>query len=137
MSQALSKIYTHLVFSTKNRTKTIPNQYMAEIHAYVAGILNELKCTAICVGGTDDHIHILYLQNRTMALSDVVRIVKTNSSKWINEKKLHTFRWQAIAISDISGPKSCTSNNTGIIQYAIYIDSGIAINYTMIKAVTY
>ena len=94
MSQALSKIYTHLVFSTKNRTKTIPNQYMAEIHAYVAGILNELQCTAICVGGTDDHIHILYLQNRTMALSDVVRIVKTNSSKWINEKKLHTFRWQ-------------------------------------------
>lgn len=96
MAQSLSKIYTHLVFSTKNRTQTLPKQRLADVHAYVAGILNELKCPAVCVGGTTDHIHILYLQNRTMALADTVRVVKSSSSKWINAQNglLHPFCWQ-------------------------------------------
>lgn len=96
MPQSLAKIYTHLVFSTKGRTETIPKQHLAEVHAYVAGILNDNKCPAVKVGGTANHIHILFVQNRTMALSDVVRIVKSNSSKWINEKngKYNPFYWQ-------------------------------------------
>lgn len=96
MPQSLAKIYTHLVFSTKGRTETIPKQHLEEVHAYVAGILNDNKCPAVKVGGTANHIHILFVQNRTMALSDVVRIVKSNSSKWINEKngRLNPFCWQ-------------------------------------------
>lgn len=96
MPQSLAKIYTHLVFSTKGRTETIPKQHLAEVHAYVAGILNDNKCPAVKVGGTANHIHILFVQNRTMALSDVVRFVKSNSSKWINEKngKYNPFCWQ-------------------------------------------
>lgn len=96
MPQSLAKIYTHLVFSTKGRTETIPKQHLADVHAYVARILNDNKCPAVKVGGTANHIHILFVQNRTMALSDVVRIVKSNSSKWINEKngRLNPFCWQ-------------------------------------------
>lgn len=96
MPQSLAKLYTHLVFSTKGRTDTLPKQHLDDVHAYVAGIMNEMKCPAVCVGGTANHIHILFVQNRTMALSDVVRIVKSNSSKWINEKNgpHHPFCWQ-------------------------------------------
>jgi REP element-mobilizing transposase RayT len=96
MSQSLSKLYIHLVFSTKGRTETLPKQHLSEIHAYVAEILNQNHCPAICVGGTANHIHILFILNKTMSLSDTIRIVKTSSSKWINEKngKYNPFCWQ-------------------------------------------
>lgn len=96
MPQSLSKIYTHLVFSTKGRTETIPKGHLKEVHAYVAEILNNNHCPAICVGGTANHIHILYIQDKTKALSETVRIVKANSSKWINEKngRFNPFCWQ-------------------------------------------
>lgn len=93
MSQSLTKQYIHLVFSTQKRSDMITKQHLAKVHAYVAGILNNISCSAICVGGTPNHIHILYVQSKTMTLSDTVRIVKTNSSKWINET-LYPFAWQ-------------------------------------------
>ena len=96
MSQSLAKLYVHLVFSTKGRTETLPKQHLSEVHAYVAEILNQNHCPAIVVGGTANHIHILYVQSKTMTLSDTVRLVKSNSSKWINEKNGHfnPFAWQ-------------------------------------------
>lgn len=44
MSQSLSKNYIHLVFSTKGRTNTLPQQHLSEIHAYIAEILNNNHC---------------------------------------------------------------------------------------------
>lgn len=96
MAQSLSKLYVHLVFSTKGRTDTLPKQHLEDVHKYVAAIMNDIKCPAICVGGTSNHIHILYIQNKTMAPADVVRTVKANSSKWINEHNglMNHFCWQ-------------------------------------------
>lgn len=93
MSQSLVKQYIHLVFSTKRREDTLPKQHLSEIHSYVAGVLNDKQCPAISVGGTTNHIHILYEQNRTMSVSETVRTVKANSSKWINEN-FNKFAWQ-------------------------------------------
>lgn len=96
MSQSLAKLYVHLVFSTKGRTDTLPKQHLADVHAYIAEILNQNHCPAIAVGGTYNHIHILYVQSKTMTLSDTVRLIKANTSKWINSKNsiLHPFAWQ-------------------------------------------
>ena len=96
MPQSLAKLYVHLVFSTKDRTETLPKQHIEEVHSYIAGILNNNHCPAIQIGGTTNHIHILYIQSKTMTLSDTVRLVKSNSSKWINEKngKFNVFAWQ-------------------------------------------
>jgi REP element-mobilizing transposase RayT len=96
MSQSLSKIYAHLVFSTKGRTETLPKQHLKEVHAYIAEILNQHHSPAICVGGTANHVHILFVLNKTMAMSEIVRIVKANSSKWINAKNggITPFCWQ-------------------------------------------
>ena len=84
MSQSLTKIYIHLVFSTKGRMDTIPEAHLTEVHAYVAGILNNQGCPAIQVGGTLNHIHILFLLGKQVNLSDIVRTVKSKSSRWIN-----------------------------------------------------
>ena len=96
MSQSLSKLYIHLVFSTKGRTETLPKQHLTEVHAYVAEILNKHHCPAICVGGTTNHVHILFILNKTISMSEIVRIVKASSSKWINERngKHNPFCWQ-------------------------------------------
>lgn len=96
MPQSLAKLYTHLVFSTKGRTETLPKNHLEEIHKYVAEILNNIHCPAIQVGGISNHIHILYIQSKTMTLSDTVRLIKTNSSKWINERngRFNHFSWQ-------------------------------------------
>ena len=96
MSQSLSKLYIHLVFSTKGRTETLPKRHLSEVHAYVAEILNQHHCSAICVGGTANHVHILFILNKTISMSEIVRIVKASSSKWINERngKYNSFCWQ-------------------------------------------
>ncbi len=97
MSQSLSKNYIHLVFSTKGRTNTLPQQHLSEIHAYIAEILNNNHCPSICVGGITNHIHILFCLDKTQALSDIVRIVKSCTTQWINNKMgslLHHFCWQ-------------------------------------------
>ena len=97
MPQSLSKIYVHLVFSTKGRTETIPKTHLAEVHAYVAEIFNNHGCPAIQVGGTANHIHILFLLGKTTDLAEIVRTMKSSTSRWINEKNrnpFHHFFWQ-------------------------------------------
>jgi REP element-mobilizing transposase RayT len=97
MPQSLAKIYVHLVFSTKGRTDTIPKAHLAEVHAYVAEIFNNHGCLAIQVGGTANHIHILFLLGKQVDLSEIVRTVKSSTSRWINEKNgksFHHFYWQ-------------------------------------------
>ena len=97
MPQSLSKIYVHLVFSTKGRTETLPTKHLSEVHSYVAQILNNTKCPALCVGGIANHIHILFVLNKTMALSDIVGQIKSCTTRWINQKDanpLHYFCWQ-------------------------------------------
>lgn len=97
MPQSLAKIYVHLVFSTKGRTDTIPKAHLAEVHAYVAEIFNNHGCPAIQVGGTANHMHILFLLGKQVDLSEIVRTVKSSTSRWINErngKLFHHFCWQ-------------------------------------------
>ena len=91
MPQSLSKIYVHLVFSTKGRTETIPKTHLAEVHAYVAEIFNNHGCPAIQVGGTANHIHILFLLGKQANLSEIVRTVKSSTTRWINEKNNNPF----------------------------------------------
>jgi len=86
MSKSLTKLYVHVVFSTKGRTDTIPKTHLKEVFAYIAEILNKHDSQALCVGGTANHIHILFTLNKSMSVSETVRIAKANSSKFINDK---------------------------------------------------
>ena len=118
MPQSLSKIYVHLVFSTKGRTETIPKTHLAEVHAYVAEIFNNHGCPAIQVGGTANHIHILFLLGKQANLSEIVRTVKSSTTRWINEKNnnpFHKFFWQE-GYGAFTYGKSQISNVIGYIQ---------------------
>jgi len=96
MPQSLVKNYVHIVFSTKNRQPFIDQSIKEELHAYLGGTCKELGCPVLAVGGVEDHVHILCMLSRNMALSELVGKVKANSSKWIKTKgeQYANFYWQ-------------------------------------------
>jgi|SRR5690554_40158 len=96
MSQSLVKNYIHIVFSTKHRNPCIHPPYQEKLHAYIAGICNNLECHVLIVGGYTDHIHILCMLSKKVALMTLVQKVKANASRWMKDqdKSLYNFSWQ-------------------------------------------
>jgi putative transposase len=96
MGQSLVKNYIHLIFSTKNRESLIVPPMEQELHAYLGGICNKLDCTVIKVGGYTDHIHILCMLSKKIALMKLIQELKSHSSKWIKTKGTGygNFYWQ-------------------------------------------
>lgn len=96
MGQSLVKNYIHIVFSTKYRRPVLHHPVRDELYSYMGGICNNLECHSIQVGGHTDHVHILCMLSKKIALIKLVAEVKSNSSKWIKTKdaKLKNFFWQ-------------------------------------------
>ena len=94
MSHAYSRNYVHLVFSTKGRRPWIPPPLQETLWKYLAGIAREYGIETAAVGGTADHVHLLLCLPPKLSVAVVVRALKANSSKWINEQG-HLFAWQA------------------------------------------
>ncbi len=96
MANTYTQINIHVVFSVKGRENIITAKFKSELFKYISGILNNTKQFSLAVNGYKDHVHLFFEMHPTTALSDIIRIVKTNSSKWINERKFvkGKFRWQ-------------------------------------------
>jgi putative transposase len=94
MPQSLARNVIHLVFSTKHREPLIVPDLRDRLFPYLAGTLNELGCPAIKVGGVTDHVHLLFVLSKTLALSKAVEEVKKGSSKWAKENGEPRFYWQ-------------------------------------------
>jgi REP element-mobilizing transposase RayT len=96
MANTYTKIYLHVVFSVKGRQNLIQKGWKEELYKYICGIVNGNEQKVYAIGGVADHIHILLSIKPNIALSDLVRDIKANSSKWINEKGLvkRKFQWQ-------------------------------------------
>jgi REP element-mobilizing transposase RayT len=97
MPQSLAKIYTHLVFSTKHRECWLTDDLRADLHAYLGGTLNGMGCTPIEINSEPEHVHVLFLLSRTLALSEVISNLKTASNDWLRAKgpSFSKFHWQA------------------------------------------
>ena len=96
MSQSLSKIYLHIIFSTKNRENLISADLRQPLYNYMAGILNNIGSKAYEINGVSDHVHVLCLYPRTITVADLLRNLKSDSSKWFkSNSKQSTFSWQA------------------------------------------
>ena len=98
MAQSLSRVWTHLIFSTKNRFPFLSDKVLrAEMHAYLAEMLRNQNCETLIVGGVEDHTHSLFALSRTLPIARVVKEVKRTSSGWIKQAwpRLARFHWQA------------------------------------------
>ena len=98
MPQSLAKILVHTVFSTKERRPFLRDvSVREELHRYLGGILNQLECQPIIVGGVADHVHLLACLSRTCPVAEMVKELKRGSSLWIKQRDcaLDDFAWQA------------------------------------------
>src|SRR5690348_18023296 len=97
MAQSLSQIYLHIVFSTKNRAPYLQDRVLRDrIHAYLSGTCRNLRSPSLMVGGVEDHVHLLLRFARDLTVSNLVRELKRESSKWIKglAPDLSAFYWQ-------------------------------------------
>ncbi len=96
MGQSMVQNYLHIVFSTKNRATLIDDKIEDDLHAYLGGICNNLACQPIKIGGYTDHIHILCLLSKKIALTKFLEELKSHSSKWIKLRgeEYRNFYWQ-------------------------------------------
>jgi REP element-mobilizing transposase RayT len=96
MPQSIAYNYLHITFSTKYREPLIDEAIEEELFKYIGGICKNLECNPIKVGGYRDHIHILCILSRKIALMKLLEEIKSHSSKWIKTKgdKYKNFYWQ-------------------------------------------
>jgi putative transposase len=97
MSQSLARLWTHLIFSTKNRFPFLSNQKIrTEMHGYLAKMLREQDCETLIVNGVEDHVHALFDLSRTHSIASVVKEIKRTSSGFAKELSttLAKFHWQ-------------------------------------------
>lgn len=96
MPQSFVQLYTHLIYSTKDRTSLISTNIREELFSYLAGTIKNIGGIPLLVGGVSDHIHILYLQPKNQTIPQQVEEIKKQSSKWMKTKGLEysNFYWQ-------------------------------------------
>ena len=96
MANTYTQIYIQVVFAVQGRYNLIPNQHKEELHKYITGIIRNKNQNLIAINSMPDHIHIFIGMKPNIALSDLVRDIKNNSSRFINEKRWMRgkFNWQ-------------------------------------------
>ena len=80
MSQTLTSLLVHLIFSTRNRVSIIRPEVEPELFAYMGGILKNCESRLLDAGGTSDHVHLLVSQSKKIALSALMKELKKSSS---------------------------------------------------------
>ncbi len=93
---SFTQLNYHIVFSTKHRRPAIDVDLQSRLYEYLGGTIRSRKGQSIEIGGTRDHVHILTKLSPTLAIADVIRDLKSNSSKWISElpDTRFPFEWQ-------------------------------------------
>ena len=96
MGQSLVRNYLHIIFSTKHRKPLIQGPFREDLHQYIGGICRNLECNPVKVGGYTDHVHILCMLSKKIALMKLLEEMKAHSSKWAKTQgpSLADFYWQ-------------------------------------------
>jgi putative transposase len=96
MSQSLSKLMVHIVFHVKHNSCLIRREDKHELYAYMGSIINDNESIPIIINGVDNHVHILTIMSKNIALAKLVEEIKRHSSRWIKTKDTHyaNFKWQ-------------------------------------------
>lgn len=96
MANTYTQLNFHVVFAVKGREGILNSALRPELFKYISGILTNTGQFSLAVNGYKDHVHMFFEMSPSKSLSEIVRIVKSNSSKWINENRLveGKFSWQ-------------------------------------------
>jgi REP-associated tyrosine transposase len=96
MPSSYSMLLYHCMFHTEGNRPCITEEVAAELYPYFGGVIRDRNARVVAVGGTEDHVHMLLRLPTAMHVAEAMRLIKCNSSKWINTKAFMrtVFRWQ-------------------------------------------
>lgn len=117
MSQTLTRLLIHIVFSTKHRAELILPPIDRDLHKYMAGICKAHESPILVSGGTADHVHLLVSLSKNIALSELLMHTKKDSSKWIKTRAgaPRNFGWQ-------DGYSAFSIGESGVENLTAYIN---------------
>jgi putative transposase len=96
MPSTYTNLLYHIIFSTKNREPIIEEVWKEELYRYLGGILRAEGGVCIEINGMPDHVHSLAKIKPAISVADMLKLIKANSSKWVNDEKAvgRSFGWQ-------------------------------------------
>ena len=96
MPNTYTQLYVHVVFAVKGRANCIHSQWKENLYRYITGVITNNGQRLMIINGMADHIHLLIGLKPHCNLSELVRDIKSNSSRWVNENRLVAgkFEWQ-------------------------------------------
>jgi putative transposase len=83
MSHTYSNLLSHVVFSTKDRKPLIDAEVKPRLLGYLNGIVRENGGKVLSLNAMPDHVHMLWELPPASSISDSMRVLKTNSSRWV------------------------------------------------------
>ncbi|MCR4318780.1 MAG: IS200/IS605 family transposase [Candidatus Brocadiaceae bacterium] len=118
MANTYINILVHAVFTTKNRESWLSSLLRERLYTYICGMARGIGLKVLCIGGTDNHIHILLSLNSTTSIAKAIQLIKGGSSKWIHETfpEQKLFSWQegygafSIGISNVDETRQYIEN---------------------------
>ncbi|MFI1743399.1 IS200/IS605 family transposase [Thalassobellus sediminis] len=116
MANTYTQLYFHIVFAVKGRKNLIKVTWKDELYKYITGIISNKDQKLLIINGMPNHLHLLIGTKPNCNLSDLIRDIKANSSKWINEKRFVNgkFEWQ-------TGFGAFTVSQSGVNKVIHYI----------------
>ena len=96
MANTYTKLNIHIVFHVKSTGIPIRHEDLPLVFAYIGGVVENVGGYPLTVGGITNHIHILATMPKTMSVSDFVKTIKANSSRWLKsiDSYYESFAWQ-------------------------------------------
>jgi len=96
MPSTYANLLYHIIFSTKHREPLVVDAWKEELYRYMGGIIRSKGGISLEIGGMPDHVHILAKLKPAISVADMLKLIKANSSKWINDEKVlgKGFAWQ-------------------------------------------
>ena len=96
MGNTYTQLYIHFVFAVKYRASLIDETWGERLRRYITSIVQKQEHKVIAINNMPDHLHLFIGLNPNQAISDLIRIVKSDSSEWINKERLtrSKFQWQ-------------------------------------------
>lgn len=96
MANTYHQVYIQVVFAVKYRNAVIDEKWRSNLVGVIGNLINETGCKTIIINGVEDHVHCLLALKPTITISELMKIVKAKSSKYINDSQLTKtkFSWQ-------------------------------------------
>lgn len=114
MPQSLSKLYIHIIFHIRNNAPLLRKADQDRLYAYIGAIIKDNQSIPIQINGTENHIHVLCVMSKNIALSKLVEEIKRHSSRWIKTTDPYYthFAWQGgyagFSVSPSLHAKTCS-----------------------------